>query len=225
MVHQPQPTPTIDVLEAIIDLVDDTITLRCLSLTCSALSSRARYHLFRNLRIRTLKKLQSSLDFFQSHPRVRPLVQKLTLSVDLPYDYPHRTIPLLAVAPVHLFSQLPNLRAWRMGADMFVARDPVYLSLHHRTLSRYKRFGHHIQDLELFNIAFNDISDFMGLVSSFTGVHALTCSRIWFRTVEDEDSKSSLKAARMDLLSRALKLKKLNVSLLGGLSGTESMRC
>ncbi len=54
-----------------------------------------------------------------------------------------------------------------MGVDVFVACDPAYLSLRHCALSpRYKGFGGHIQDLELFFITFNDILDFMVLVSS-----------------------------------------------------------
>ena len=209
------PTLIIEVLEAILDQAgDDTESLRCLSLTCSTLLPRARHHLFRNLTIRTMQKLESSVDFLESHPWIRLFIKKVTLSVDLHYDYSHRTVPLLAVVPVHLLSQLPNLRSWRMGIDVFVVRNLVHLSLHRCTLSRYKRFAGHVHDLELFSIAFDDVSDFVGLVSSFTGIRTITCSRIWFRTTEQQESVLSLRASRTGLLSRPPKFTTVHVRVL-----------
>ena len=214
-----RPTLTIEILETIVDQLaaaDDIESLRCLSLTCNTLLPRTRHHLFGNLTIRTLEKLESSVEFLESHPSIRLFIQKVTLSVNLHYDYSHRTVPLLAIAPVHLLCQLPNLRTWHMGIDMFVVRNPVHLSLHRCTLSCYKRFAGHIQGLELISISFDHISDFVGLVSSFIGVQTLTCSRIWFRTTGQQESILTPKVSRTSLLSWPPKFTKLYVRMFHG---------
>lgn len=74
------------------------------------------------------------------------------------------------------------------------------LSLHHSVLRCYRKYGTRIQDLRLFDVHFDGLSDFVGLVAAFTGIRSLTCSEISFRMAKEVDS--SLLGQGAGILSR-----------------------
>ncbi|KAI1789253.1 quinon protein alcohol dehydrogenase-like superfamily [Ganoderma leucocontextum] len=83
----------------------------------------------------------------------------------------------------------------------------VSLSLHRSALSCYKRHGGHIQDLELEFVRFDDISDFIGLVSAFKCIRSLTCDYLRFRTAKER--RASQDDSEANTLAGSLKLKRL----------------
>ncbi|KAI1785959.1 quinon protein alcohol dehydrogenase-like superfamily [Ganoderma leucocontextum] len=202
----------IEVFEAVIDQAsDDTASLRQLSRTCSVFLPRARHHLFSSVQIKTVQQMESSREFLDSRPWFLPLVQKITLSIYVPrtstVDLDTR---LLQVVPLYLLTRLPNLRTWRMEvtepSPQFKWPKP-WLSLHRSVLSRYRKFGGHIQDLELYDIPFYSISDFIGLVSAVAGIQSLTCSYIWFRMEKERNF-----SVYGSVVPKPLKIKSLHVN-------------
>lgn len=179
------PVLPLDVFEAVIDQASDsTASLRHLSLTCSAFLPRARYHLFGSIVIQTVRQLESSGEFLDSHPWLMTLVRAATLRLTTGSKY-----QVLGVVPVQLLSRLPKLRALRMESDHF--QSPL-LSLHRLTTSCLRKYGSGIQDLELSNICFEHMSDYTALVSAFTRLERLTCLNISLRTVDEHSLNSSV---------------------------------
>lgn len=176
----------LEVLEAVIDQArDDTATLHHLSVICRAFLPRVRYHLFSYILIQTVQQVESFRDFLDSCPWVLPLAQNISLSTFLSIDNAIPNIRLLDVVPVHLLSRLPNLRTWKMGlrgSESGPETVTASLSFNRLTLSCYQRYGSGIRNLEIAHIPFQDLSDFIGLVSVFTCLESLTCSRIGYRT-------------------------------------------
>ncbi|KAI1784163.1 WD40-repeat-containing domain protein [Ganoderma leucocontextum] len=129
--------------------------------------------------------MESSREFLDSHPWVPSLVQKVTLSIHLPYDYSKPNIPLLDIIRLHLFTRLPNLRTWGMrgsiSSSYWQTRPQTRLSLHRSTILCYRVYGGCIQNLELAGIPVQDVSHFVRLISAFTSLHSLTCSNVWLR--------------------------------------------
>ncbi|PIL33748.1 hypothetical protein GSI_04373 [Ganoderma sinense ZZ0214-1] len=181
----------IELCEWIIDEArDDPQSLHQLSLACVAFVHRARYHLFTSIIIRNVKQMESYLEFLAEHPWIPARVQKVTLSASIPKDNDKPNIRLLEVIPAHVFNSLPSLQAWSMevrSSGHLPLKTPS-LSLHRSVLRWYRRHGSRIRNLELDNISFKDISDFMGLVSSLVNIHGLRCSRISFRTEREPES-------------------------------------
>ena len=209
----PMQLPT-EVLEAIVDQAsDNTVSLRNLSLTCTTLLPRSRYHLFSGIVIRTVQQLELSPEFLDSCPWLAPLVRKVTLFVTIPRDNSKPNVRLLDVVPIPLLTRLPNLRAWMMGAgDNESANVSPSLSLHHYALRCYRKHGGRIRSLELSIIVFHSISDFRGLVSAFTGLDSLTCYGIGFQSREREHADSSPVMAGTSVV-RPLPISTLKVSL------------
>ena len=209
MPHSRLPT---EVVEEVIDQArDDRASLHCLTLLCKALLTRARYHLFTSIVIRSIQQVELSRGFLDSHPWALPLVRKVTLSIDFPRDYSKPNIPLLDIVRSHLFTRLPNLRAWRMRAGLLPDRNTPWLSFHPSALVCYRAYGSSIQSLELEGIPFREMSHFVRLVSAFTTMHTLTCYNIRLRkaqrTLEYDASQMANK------LSRPLKIQYLHVSV------------
>ncbi|KAI1789273.1 hypothetical protein LXA43DRAFT_874868, partial [Ganoderma leucocontextum] len=167
--------------EVVIDQASDHVaSLRLLSLICSTFQPRARYHLFSSIRIRSVEQMHSAPEFLDAHPWLPPLVQKVSLSPGpLSGDHWYRgvqNVPLLDVAPVHILSRLQNLRTWKLelvGSPLTTGGP--WLSFHRSALSCYRRYGNHIQNLELSCLPLDDVSDLTGLVSAFTGIQSVTC--------------------------------------------------
>ena len=128
------------------------------------------------------------------------------------------------VVPVDLLTRLLNLRVWKMGdSNRSTFRSSEFSpSLHHSTLAAYRRYSIHIQSLSLFYIRFYCFSDFIRLVSSFTGIHTLTCSGIEFR--QKEEIILSLYVERKGRLSRPVQVSTLTVSL-QSLAGVNDRKC
>ena len=212
----PPPTLPTEVIEEVIDRAsDDSDSLRNLSLLCKELLTRARFHLFTGIVIRNVEQMESSREFLDSHPWVPPLVQKVTLSIELDEDYPKPHIPLLDTIRLHLFSRLPNLHTWRMEALIsdsdWDVRHSVQLSFHPSTLLCYRTHGRHIQTLELAGIRFPDISHFIRLVSAFTSLRNLTCSNI---LVWKKLQAPLLDSEVIRKFSKPLKIEHLSVSII-----------
>ena len=75
---EPYPVLPIDALEAIIDQArDDTLSLRQLSLSCSAFQPRARYYLFSSIVVYDLEQMETSREFLDSRPWLPHLYEKL----------------------------------------------------------------------------------------------------------------------------------------------------
>ena len=216
----------IEVFEVVIDQAD-TPSLHHLSLTCKTFLPRARYHLFSSILIHTIQQMECSRDFFDSIPWIFPLVRKVVLSVLVPPNSSTRNVPMLDIVPHHLLSKCPNLRMWTIGVSQAnttgipSAPAKTWLSLNRFALSYYQRYGGRIQNLELFDIPFDDISDFTGLVSAVNGIQSLVCSHIRFRTAKELRTFGSLYNARANAVtvsskgrSRLLKIKSLQVSFL-----------
>ncbi|KAI1782619.1 WD40-repeat-containing domain protein [Ganoderma leucocontextum] len=200
--------PPIEIFEAVIDQAsDDTPCLHHLSLTCHAFLPRARYHLFSSILLQTPQRVESFSQFLDSHPWVRLLVQKLVHSTFVPISGSRPTVRMLDVIPLHLLSRLPNLRTWEMGMAGIERRleAAAWLSCRGYKLSSYTS---QVRNLELAYVPFEDISDFIGLVSAFTGIHNLTCSHIRI--------KSSMEAAphgsETDTLGRSMQMRSLRFS-------------
>ena len=216
---EPYPVLPIDALEAIIDQArDDTLSLRQLSLSCSAFQPRARYYLFSSIVVYDLEQMETSREFLDSRPWLPPLVRKVTLcgtAGQLEPDHRlNRNIRLLDIVPVHLLSRLTNLHTWKMVKRADGGGNMAASVLFHRSaLSCYQRYGGRttIQHLELSDIPFEDISDFIRLASAFSTIECLTCSHIWFRTAKQYSS--SIHSPERTVIARQLKLKSLCVSI------------
>ncbi|PIL28801.1 transporter [Ganoderma sinense ZZ0214-1] len=201
----------IEVFEAVIDQATDcTESLRRLSLACRVFLPRTRYHLFSSIVVRSVQHMDAFCAFLDSHSWAPPLVRKMTLAMALNYDPCTPTMRLLDVAPTHLLSRLPNLRAWRMEVaenDCGPKGQPVLLSPHRAALSCYERHGGRIQHLELSNVCFDDVADFKALVLAFAGVYSLSCSHIRFRTTTEAHEGASADAA----ITHSPRLKRLHL--------------
>ena len=178
----PHPALPTEVVEEVIDQAsDDPQSLRQFSLSCKPLLTCSRFHLFKSILIRSVEQLESSREFLDARPWVRLLVRKVILMSDRGHSYPRPVpnIPLLDIVRLHLLTQLPNLRAWRMevGVCAFTAR----LSLHRTALLCYRTYGGRIRKLELSAIPMEDVSHFTRLVSAFTNIQELFCSGIKIR--------------------------------------------
>ena len=204
-------TLPIEIFEAIIDQTNDHAeSLRQLSLTCKTFLPRSRYHLFSSICIRTVHQMETSREFLDCSPWVIDLVQKITLSVEVDDDGSTLTNPnirVLDVVPIHLLSRLPNLRALKLR-PVHKATSQVSLSLHRYTLSSYKRHGGRIKHLELKFVPFNDVSDFIGLVSAFESLESLVCEYLRFRTPRARRAPPD----ESNTVAGSLKLKRLHVS-------------
>ncbi len=175
----------IEIFEAIIDQAnDDAPCLRHLSLACHVFLPRARYHLFRSIVLQNAQHVESYSQFLDSNVWVRPLVRKLVHSSFTPISESHPTAPMLDVVPLHLLSRLPNLRTWEMGMAGIGYRTEAgaWLSCRRTALSSYQNYSSNIVNLELAYVPFEDICDFIVLVSAFTSIRNLTCSHIWIKT-------------------------------------------
>ena len=205
----------IEVFEAVIDEVSDSsASLRHLSLTCSAFLPRSRYHLFSCIVIRSVEQMESSRQFLDSCPWLLPLVRKVILSALVPEGNSTRNLRLLDVFPVLLFSRLPNLCAWGMemrAYDYDVESGP-WLSFHRSALWCYHKYGGHIQELELICVTMEDMSEFMGLLLAFTGIHSLTCSWITFRRQKELSALYDSISTR-NMLAKSLGVGSLVVSV------------
>ena len=206
----------IEICEAAIDQAsDNTPSLRQLSLTCRAFLSRSRYHLFGSIVLRTVGQMQSSREFLDSCPWVLPLVQKVTLTIDVLGHHiaTFPNIPLLESVPMDLLIRLPNIRRWEMSLTptVLLPRGKAALSLHRSVLSYYRRYGGRLRDLELSNIPFDSISDFIGLVSEITGIQHLACSFVLFRTMKGPSP--ALYGSGKTMLFKSLAIKNLHVSV------------
>ena len=166
-----------EIFEAIIDQAsDDTAVVRRLSLICHAFLPRARYQLFSSVFLQTIQRVESFGEFLDSHPWVRPLVQKLVHSSSfIPIDQFNSTVDLLDAVPIRLLSRLPNLRTWKMGVpeDQENAWVPSLQSGPSPPI-----YSSHIRNLELAFAYLKHIYVFVDLVSAFTGIHTLACSNI-----------------------------------------------
>ena len=206
----------IEVFDSVIDEASDNpASLRLLSRTCRAFLPRSRYHLFSCIVIRSVERMESSSELLDACPWLPPLVRKVILSVQVPQDNNIPNLRLLDVVPVHLLSRLPNLRVWRMGMREYSyshAANGPWLSLHRSALWRYQKYGGCIRNLELTGVIMEDVSDFMGLLSAFTGIRSLTCSGIDFRRCHEPSSMPDSMSAR-NMLARSLKIENLVVSV------------
>ena len=199
----------IELFEAVIDQASDhPASLRGLSLTCQAFLPRARHHLFGDIIIRSVERLDAFYIFIETCPWAPTLVRRITLAMALHYNSCTPTIRLLDVAPTALLSRFPNLRSWRMEVtenDCGPKGQPLLLSPNRSILSCYERYGGRIQDLELSNISFDNVADFQALVLAFTGICSLSCSHIRFR--------STAEGVRANApLTQSPRLKRLHVS-------------
>ena len=209
-----QPRLPTELLEAVIDEAsDDPRTLRNLSLTCITLVPRSRVRLFSGFVIRTVQQLEESREFLDLCPWLPPLVRKVIISPTISWGDSRPNIPILDVVPIHLFTQLPNLRAWTMETTqrmVFASGGPgPSLSLHHSALRCYRKYGGHIRSLKLSYIQFRNKSDFRGLISAFTSLDSLTCDHIEFHSSEQQP----VIAATVTTNIRPLQISTLNVSL------------
>ena len=158
--------------------------------------------------------MQFFREFLDSCPWIPPLVQRVRLLEIQSFDRKKNSpvVHLLDVAPVDLLARLPNLRTLRM-MQIPVAIDVAEgcLSLHRSTLEYYRRYGGRIRELELIAIVFNNLSDFIGLVSELTSIQCLTCSSISSRTMNGPNP--TLYGSGKTMLFRPLKLGELRVSV------------
>ena len=204
----------IEVFETVIDVTSDNpASLRLLSLTCRAFLPRSRYHLFNCIVIRSVEQMESSSELLDSRPWLPPLVQKVILSVQFLQDSSIRNLRLLDVVPVYLISHLPNLQSWTMKTTKHecALSNPHWLSFHRSAFWLYNKYGGHIKNLELNKVFMENISEFTGLLSAFTGVHTLTCVHITFRTRKNPASLYT-PGSMTNTLSRPLNLDRLIVS-------------
>ncbi len=210
----------IEMFEAVIDRAsDDPTSLRQLSLTCTAFQSRCRYHLFSRIVIRTVEQMESFPDFLDAHPWLLPLIHKVTISetIYIPRENAKPNVRVLDVILVYLLTRLSNLRTWTMGVryDRFIPDEIPSLSLHHSALRCYQKYGSHIQNLELSWLRFDGPSDFTRLVSAFTSIRSLTCSRISFdMSKEPNSSLDEANTGHQHQHARPLQLRTLTVSFL-----------
>ncbi|PIL23289.1 transporter [Ganoderma sinense ZZ0214-1] len=201
----------IEIFEAVIDQAsDDTTSLRHLSLACHAFLSRARYHLFSAVVLQTVQRVQAYSEFLGSHPWAGPLVRKLVHSSFIPMSPSHPTARMLDAIPLHLLSYLPNLITWEIGMAGIKSRSEVgaWLSCRDTTLSNYRGLSCNVRNMELAYVHFEDVSDFVELVSAFPAVQNVTCSYITI--------KSSMEAAQhgseTNRCDRSMQIKSLRVT-------------
>ena len=216
---EPYPMLPIDALEAIVDQAcDDTPSLRKLSLSCRAFQPRARYYLFSSIVVHDLEQMETSREFLDSRPWLPPLVRKVTLCTTAirPDRQVNLNIRLPDVVPVHLLSRLTNLHTWKMELrdNRSGGNEEASVLFHRSALSCYQRYGRRtsIQHLELSDVPFEDISDFIRLISAFSAIESLTCSYTRFRTAKQYHS-SDLHLPELAFAARKLKLKRLCVSI------------
>ena len=213
-IHPHHPVLPIEILEEVVDQSrDNSTSLRQLSLTCSKLLPRARFHLFAAIMIQTIQQLEYFPAFLDSRPWLLPLVQKITLFARVLPDNSERNIHLLEVVPVHVLSRLPNLRIWAMGRGISNVDKGPRLSFNRSTLRCYRKYGGHIQCLQLSSLLLDDISDFIGLVSAFTMLDTLTCTNIKLRPAREHAYGSSCRHhPGVTSLAQSLQIKCLHVS-------------
>ena len=183
----------IEIFEAVIDRAsDDTATLGQISLTCHAFLPRARYHLFGTVVLQDVQQVQYYGEFLDSHPWVGRLVRKLVHSGFIPISVSHPTARLPDVVPLHLLSHLPNLRTWEIGMAGVERRSEAgaWLSCQHTSLSGYQSFSTSVRNLDLAHVHFEDISDFMELVSAFTGIQNLACAYISIKSSTEANPRA-----------------------------------
>ena len=122
---------------------------------------------------------------------------------------------LLDSVPVHLLSRLPNLRSWSIGSND-PNGDVAELSLHHLTISCYRRYGVGINDLEVSHVVFwNSILDFARLISAFSNLQTLSCSSIYFLTTEGHNANpGTVNNPGTNMLRMPETLRNLHVSVL-----------
>ena len=241
------PILPVEVCEEVIDLARDNVaSLRQLSLTCSSFLPHARYHLFSAIHIRTVEQLQSSGEFLDSNPWIISLIRKVTLRIDvlIPRHDPSddddwddddpldddkdddrlQLYRLLDSVPVHLLSRLPNLHSWSIASN-----DPngdgaqAELSLHHLTISCYRRYGLSINYLEVSHVVFwNSILDFARLISAFSNLQTFTCSSIYLLKTEGHTVNPSVNNPGTNMLRMPRTLRNLHVSVLSSGLGPSS---
>ena len=217
-IHPYRPVLPIETLEEVVDQsCDNSTSLRQLSLTCSKLLPRARFHLFAAIMIQTIQQLEYFPAFLDSRPWLLPLVQKITLFARVLPDNSERNIHLLEVVPVHIFSRLSNLRIWAMGSGISSVENGSRLSFNRSALRCYKKYSGHIQSLQLSSLLFNDISDFIGLVSAFPALDTLTCTNIKLRPAREHGSSCG-RHPGVTSLAQSLQIKCLHVSFSGASS-------
>ena len=174
----------IETYEAVIDHArDDTASLQDLSLVCHAFLPRARYHLFSTVVLRNAQRVEDYAEFIDSHPWVDPLARKLVHSSFVPISESDPIARTLDIVPLHLLCRLPNLHTWEIGMAGIECRSTevgavIPCRQDRIALSSYGSFSYNVRNLELAWVSFEDISDFIELVSTFTGVQRLVCSYI-----------------------------------------------
>ena len=210
-----QPVLPIDVFEVVIDQASDHVaSLRQLSLICTAFQPRARYHLFSSISIRNVDEMHSAPEFLDTHAWLPSLIRKVSLSPGpLPGDHWRHVhnAPLLDIVPLHVISRLPNLCTWKLelvGSPL--TNGGPWLSFHRSALSCYRRYGGRIRNLELSCLPFDDVSDFTGLVSAFTGIQSVTCSYLRFRV--GEETKRFVYRSGSNVLAQSRQITHLHVS-------------
>ena len=209
-VIMPLPNLPTEVIEEVIDQAsDDPRLLQQLALLCKLLLTRARLHLFTGIAIGSVEQMLSSREFLDSHPWVTPLVRRVTLHSSISYDYSKPNIPVLDMVPSHLLTRFPNLRAWRMSTNIFEDKPP--LAFHRFALSCYRIYGGHVQELELEGIPIQDVSHFVQLVTAFTALQRLTCSKT--RVVKERQT-SLLDSENLNKVAKPLGIQHLSVSIL-----------
>ena len=208
----PLPTLPTEVIEEVIDQAhDDPRSLKQLTLICKPLLTRARIHLFASIVVRDVEQMTSSREFLDSHPWVLPLVQKVTLSVDIPWNDKKPNVPVLDMIPSNFLTRLPNLNAWEMNASESVRlRKNARLSFHRSSLLCYQIHGHRIKELELAYIIIQDVSHFVRLVSAFTALRRLTCSDL---QLPGEHQTPLPNSAILDRPTKPLKIQHMSVRI------------
>ena len=198
-----------ELFDAVIDQAsDDTASLHHLSLACHGFLPRARYHLFRTVVLGNTQRVEDYAEFIDSHPWVGPLVRKLVHSSFVPISESDPIARTLDIVPLHLLCRLPYLHTWEIGMAGIECRSTevgavISCRQDRIALSSYGSFSHNVRNLELARVSFEDISDFIELVSTFTGVQRLVCSYI--------SIKSSLESR--DSRVRSTQMKNLQVSI------------
>ena len=186
----------IETYEAVIDHArDDTASLQDLSLVCHGFLPRARYHLFSTVVLGNTQRVEDYAEFIGSHPWVGPLVRKLVHSSFVPIGQSDPIARMLDIVPLHLLCRLPNLHTWEIGMAGIECRSTevgavIPCRQDRIALSSYGSFSYNVRNLELAWVSFEDISDFIELVSTFTGVQRLVCSYISIKSsMESRDSR------------------------------------
>lgn len=187
-----------EVVERIIGHCGDYLkTLRSFSLTCRDLRPRALCLLVSHVRFVERDQIFDFCDFLQASPHLKSLV--LSIAVDPDHFAPY---PLLSILP-----NLSTLTFVPTPVDR-QTRPQLAMPMNRSSLACYRHLGTHIQALHFSNLIFTTYLEFARILSAFTNVVHLVCSKVF---VKSEGNRSPLEVFQRRL-SRRVKL--LTVSLL-----------